>query len=140
MKYWLMKSEPSTWSWDQQVAKADEGEPWDGVRNYQARNYMREMKLGDRAFFYHSQSEKAVVGIVEIMEEAKPDPTAAPGSPWECVTIKAVKPVKTPVTLAEIKEDPALNNMVLVKNSRLSVQPVTAAEWKRVCELAGMEG
>ncbi|MEM9234494.1 MAG: EVE domain-containing protein [Pseudomonadota bacterium] len=137
--YWLMKSEPSTWSWDQQVAKGEEGEPWDGVRNYQARNNMQAMKVGDMAFFYHSQSDKAVVGTVKIIEEAKPDPTAEPGSPWECVTIAARETFKTPVTLAEIKETSGLSDMVLVKNSRLSVQPVTAAEWKQVCKMGGVK-
>ena len=139
MAYWLMKSEPSTWSWDQQVAKGKEGEMWDGVRNYQARKFMREMKVGDKAFFYHSQTERAVVGIVKIIDEVKPDPTAEAGSPWECVTVEAVGPVKTPVTLSEIKAEPALQDMVLVNNSRLSVQPVTAAEWKYVCKMAGVK-
>ncbi|WP_370335490.1 EVE domain-containing protein [Parvularcula marina] len=137
--YWLMKSEPSTWSWDQQVAKGDAGEPWDGVRNHQAKNYMQEMKAGDKAFFYHSQKTREIVGIVEVIEEAKPDPTAEPGSPWECVTIKAIGPLKTPVTLQEIKAKDSLAEMVLVKNSRLSVQPVTAAEWKEICNLGGVK-
>lgn len=137
MRYWLFKSEPSTWSWDDQVAKGDTGEEWDGVRNYQARNFMREMAVGDRGFFYHSQSEKAVVGIVEVMAEAHPDSTTD-DERWECVDIKAVKPVERPVTLDMIKEDPRLAEMVLVKNSRLSVQPVTAEEWKIVCDLAGV--
>ena len=137
MRYWLFKSEPSTWSWDDQVAKGDTGEEWDGVRNYQARNFMREMAVGDRGFFYHSQTEKAVVGIVEVMAEAHPDSTTD-DERWECVDIKAVKPVERPVTLDMIKEDPRLAEMVLVKNSRLSVQPVTAEEWKIVCDLAGV--
>ncbi|MEQ9243148.1 EVE domain-containing protein [Roseovarius indicus] len=137
MRYWLFKSEPSTWSWDDQVAKGDTGEEWDGVRNYQARNFMREMEVGDRGFFYHSQTEKAVVGIVEVMAEAHPDSTTD-DERWECVDIKAVKPVERPVTLDMIKEDPRLAEMVLVKNSRLSVQPVTAEEWKIVCEVAGV--
>ncbi|WP_422030083.1 EVE domain-containing protein [Roseovarius sp.] len=138
MRYWLFKSEPSTWSWDDQVKKGDEGEEWDGVRNYQARNFMREMEVGDRGFFYHSQSEKAVVGIVEVMNEAHPDSTTD-DERWECVDIKAVKPVERPVTLDMIKEDPRLAEMVLVKNSRLSVQPVTEEEWTIVCELAGVK-
>ncbi|WP_425051611.1 EVE domain-containing protein [Psychromarinibacter sp. S121] len=138
MAYWLFKSEPSTWSWDDQVAKGDTGEEWDGVRNYQARNFMREMKLGDRGFFYHSQKEKAVVGIVEVCAESHPDSTTDDDR-WDCVDIKAVKPVKTPVTLADIKDDPRLGDMVLVNNSRLSVQPVTEAEWKAVCGLAGID-
>ncbi|MDJ1015938.1 MAG: EVE domain-containing protein [Paracoccaceae bacterium] len=139
MRYWLFKSEPSTWSWNQQVAKGDAGEEWDGVRNYQARNQMREMKLGDLGFFYHSQSEKAVVGIVEVIAEAHPDSTTE-DERWECVDIKAVRSVSTPVTLAQIKSDPRLSDMVLVKNTRLSVQPVTSEEWKIVCELGGVTG
>jgi len=137
MAYWLFKSEPSTWSWDQQVAKGAEGEEWDGVRNYQARNFMREMEIGDRGFFYHSQTEKAVVGIVEVCATAHPDSTTEDAR-WECVDIKAVKPVKTPVTLDVIKADPRLSEMVLVRNSRLAVQPVTPEEWAIVCELAGI--
>lgn len=137
MRYWLFKSEPSTWSWEDQVAKGAEGEEWDGVRNYQARNFMREMKIGDRGFFYHSQTEKAVVGIVEVMAEAHPDSTTDDPR-WECVDIKAVKPVGSPVTLDMIKADPRLSDMVLVKNSRLSVQPVTKAEWDIICGMAGV--
>jgi predicted RNA-binding protein with PUA-like domain len=137
MRYWLFKSEPSTWSWDQQVAKGDKGEEWDGVRNYQARNNMREMNVGDRGFFYHSQTEKAVVGIVEVIAEAHPDSTTDDDR-WECVDIKAVQPVKTPVTLEMCKADPRLAEMVLVNNTRLSVQPVTDREWAIVCELGGV--
>ena len=137
MKYWLFKSEPSTWSWDDQVAKGDKGEEWDGVRNYQARNFMREMALGDRGFFYHSQAEKAVVGIVEVIAEAHRDSTSD-DERWECVDIKAVAPVKTPVTLAMVKDEPRLAEMALIRNSRLSVQPVSAEEWQTVCEMAGM--
>ena len=137
MRYWLFKSEPSTWSWDQQVAKGDAGEEWDGVRNYQARNFMREMALGDRGFFYHSQKEKAVVGVVEVMALAHPDSTTDDHR-WECVDIKAVGPVKTPVTLEMIKADPRLSEMVLVRNSRLSVQPVAEEEWQIVCAMAGI--
>ena len=139
MKYWLFKSEPSTWSWDQQVAKGDAGEEWDGVRNYQARNFMRDMAIGDRGFFYHSQKEKAVVGIIEVCALAHPDSTTDDDR-WECVDIKAVKPVKTPVTLDVIKNDERLADMILVKNSRLSVQPVTQDEWRIVCEIAGVTG
>ena len=134
MRYWLFKSEPSTWSWEDQVAKGDAGEEWDGVRNYQARNMMREMSVGDLGFFYHSQSEKAAVGIVEVIAESHPDSTTDDPR-WECVDIRAVRPLKRPVTLAEIKADPALQDMMLVKNTRLSVQPVTEAEWRRICEL-----
>ncbi|WP_300056732.1 EVE domain-containing protein [uncultured Roseobacter sp.] len=137
MQYWLFKSETTTWSWDQQVAKGDAGEEWDGVRNYQARNFMREMKVGDRGFFYHSQKERAIVGIVEVIAEAHPDSTTD-DERWECVDIKAVKPVKTPVTLGDVKAEPRLSEMVLVRNSRLSVQPVTAEEWRIVCEMAGV--
>ena len=135
MAYWLFKSEPSTWSWDQQVAKGDAGEEWDGVRNYQARNFMRDMKVGDLGFFYHSQKEKSVVGIVEVIAEAHPDSTTDDDR-WECVDIKAVTPVSQPVSLDQIKQDPRLIDMVLVKNSRLSVQPVTEAEWSAVLELS----
>ena len=139
MQYWLFKSEPSTWSWQQQVARGDAGEEWDGVRNYQARNHMRSMAVGDRGFFYHSQTEKAIVGVVEVIAEAHPDSTTE-DERWECVDIKAVRSVSTPVTLAQIKSDPRLSDMVLVKNTRLSVQPVTSEEWKIVCELGGVTG
>lgn len=138
MAFWLFKSEPSTWSWDQQVAKGDAGEEWDGVRNYQARNFMREMVKGDLGFFYHSQSEKAVVGIVEVIAEAHPDSTTD-DERWECVDIRAIKPLRRPVTLDEIKSDERLGDMVLVRNSRLSVQPVTADEWGVICSLGGVE-
>lgn len=138
MRYWLFKSEPSTWSWDQQVAKGEEGEEWDGVRNYQARNFMREMAVGDHGFFYHSQKEKSVVGVVEVCAAAHPDSTTD-DERWECVDIKAVKVVKNPVTLDMIKADPRLADMVLVRNSRLSVQPVTAAEWHIILEMSGSQ-
>lgn len=138
MNYWLFKSEPSTWGWDQQVAKGDAGEEWNGVRNYQARNFMRDMKIGDRGFFYHSQSERAIVGIVEVVAESHPDSTTDDDR-WDCVDIKAVAAVKTPVTLDQIKSDPRLANMVLVKNSRLSVQPVTDDEWRIICQLADVD-
>jgi len=138
MRYWLFKSEPSTWSWDDQVAKGETGEEWDGVRNYQARNFMREMAVGDRDFFYHSQKEKAVVGIVEVIAEAHPDSTTDDDR-WECVDIKAVRPFTRPVTLDEIKADPRLGEMVLLRNSRLSVQPVNGREWQIVCEMGETE-
>ncbi|MHA7850973.1 EVE domain-containing protein [Roseovarius sp.] len=137
MQYWLFKSEPEAWSWDDQVAKGDSGEEWDGVRNYQARNFMRDMKLGDRGFFYHSQTEKAVVGIVEIIAEAHPD-SKADDPRWDCVDIKAVEPVKTPVTLETIKGDPRLSDMLLVKSPRLSVQPVAESDWRIICDMAGV--
>lgn len=138
MAYWLFKSEPSTWSWDDQVAKGEVGEEWDGVRNYQARNFMRQMNIGDQGFFYHSQSEKAVVGVIEVIAEAHQD-SSINDDRWECVDIKAVRPVKTPVTLDAIKSDERLDDMILVRNSRLSVQPVTDVEWGIVCELAGID-
>ena len=134
MQYWLFKSEPSTWSWDQQVAKGDIGEEWDGVRNYQARNFMRQMNIGDLGFFYHSQKDTEIVGIVEVCANAHPDSTTDDAR-WECVDIRAVKPMNIPVTLEQIKTDTRLTEMVLVKNSRLSVQPVTAEEWTIICGL-----
>ncbi len=137
MACWLFKSEPSVWGWDDQVAKGDAGEEWDGVRNYQARNFMRDMAVGDRGFFYHSQSEKAVVGIVEVCTPAHPDSTTDDDR-WECVDIKAVEPLPTPVTLEQIKATEVLADMVLVRNSRLSVQPVTEAEWKTICKMGGL--
>ena len=136
MQYWLFKSEPSTWSWQQQLAKAPHCEEWDGVRNYQARNFMRQMVPGDLGFFYHSQKEKALVGIVEICSPAHPDSTTDDVR-WECVDIRALRPLARPVTLAEIKADPRLAEMALVRNARLSVQPVRAEEWQVVLELAG---
>ena len=136
MQYWLFKSEPSTWSWQQQLAKAPACEEWDGVRNYQARNFMRQMQVGDLGFFYHSMKEKAIVGIVEVCTEAHPDSTTDDPR-WECVDIRAVRALPNPVTLAMCKDDPRLRDMVLVNNSRLSVQPVTETEWRIVLELAG---
>ncbi|WP_299836649.1 EVE domain-containing protein [uncultured Jannaschia sp.] len=138
MRYWLFKSEPSVWSWDDQVARGDAGEEWDGVRNYQARNFMREMAVGDRGFFYHSQAARAVVGVVEVCATAHPDSTTE-GDRWDCVDIRAVAPLSRPVTLADIKAEPALAEMALVKNSRLSVQPVTPEEWQRVCAMGGID-
>ena len=137
MRYWLFKSEPSAWSWDDQVAKGDAGEEWNGVRNYQARNFMREMEIGDQGFFYHSQSEKAIVGTVEVIAKAHPDSTID-DERWDCVDIKALEQAKTPVTLEQIKADDQLSKMVLVNNSRLSVQPVTEDEWRIICDLAGL--
>lgn len=134
MAYWLFKSEPNTWSWDDQVAAGAEGAEWDGVRNYQARNNMREMKVGDLGFFYHSVNEKQVVGIVEVCAEAHQDSTTD-DERWDCVDVRAVAPVPQPVTLAEIKSQPKLENFALVKQSRLSVVPVSAAEWKLICKM-----
>jgi predicted RNA-binding protein with PUA-like domain len=136
MAYWLFKTEPGTWGWDDQVAKGEAGEEWDGVRNYQARNNMRAMKLGDLGFFYHSVNEKRIVGIVEICREVHPDRTTDDPR-WECVDIKAVRALAHPVTLEMCKDDPRLGDMVLVNNSRLSVQPVTETEWAVVLELVG---
>ena len=136
MRYWLFKSEPSTWSWAQQAAKGEAGEEWDGVRNYQARNFMRDMSIGDLGFFYHSQTEKSVVGIIEVCASAHPDSTTD-DTRWDCVDIKALRPFKTPVTLDTIKADERLRDMVLVRNARLSVQPVTPEDWKIICALGG---
>lgn len=138
MAYWLMKSEPGAWSWEQQKKEGRQGAEWDGVRNYQARNNMRAMKKGDLAFFYHSVGEKACVGIVKVVAEAHPDSTDGTGQ-WECVDVAAVTDLPKPVTLAEIKITPQLKDMVLVNNSRLSVQPVTAGEWRKVCALGGLK-
>ncbi|NEV80195.1 EVE domain-containing protein [Rhodopseudomonas sp. BR0C11] len=137
MAYWLVKSEPSVWSWDQQVAKGAEGEAWTGVRNHSAKLHMVAMRRGDRAFYYHSNEGKEIVGIAEIIREAYPDPTDASGK-FVCVDIKAEKPLKTPVPLAAIKAEPRLAEMALLKYSRLSVQPVTAEEWKLVCKMGGL--
>ncbi|MFP1645257.1 EVE domain-containing protein [Pontitalea aquivivens] len=138
MAKWLFKSEPDVWSWDMQVAKGDVGEEWHGVRNYQARNNMRAMKIGDQGFFYHSNIGKEIVGIVEVCAESHPDSTTDDPR-WDCVDIRAVRPLKRPVTLAEVKDDPRLQEMALVKSMRLSVQPVTEEEWRMICELGGIE-
>lgn len=135
MAYWLFKSEPGTWSWDDQVAKGNVGEGWDGVRNYQASNNMKAMKIGDRGFFYHSVNEKQIVGIVEVIEEYHPDPTDKSGR-FGMVTVKAVKPVTSPVTLADVKAEPQLEDFALVRQSRLSVVPVTDAQWALICRMA----
>lgn len=134
MAYWLFKSEPDVWGWDAQVAKGDAGEEWNGVRNYQARNNMRAMELGDKGFFYHSRTGLEIVGIVEVCAKAHPDSTTDDAR-WECVDIRAVRPLAKPVSLEMIKTDPRLSEMVLVKNSRLSVQPVTDEEWQIICAL-----
>ena len=131
MRYWLFKSEPDVFGWDDLVAKGEAGSEWDGVRNYQARNFMREMAVGDLGFFYHSRSGLEVVGLVEVIAPAHPDSTTDDPR-WDCVDVKAVEPLPRPVTLEAIKAEPALSDMVLVKNSRLSVQPVTAQEWERI--------
>jgi predicted RNA-binding protein with PUA-like domain len=136
MAHWLFKSEPSTWSWEQQLAAGAKGTFWNGVRNHLAKQQMMAMQLGDRGFFYHSNEEKAIVGVVEVIKRYYPDPTD-PSGKFGMVDVRAVKPLKHPVTLAQIKAEPRLANMVLVKNSRLSVQPVTEEEWRIVMALAG---
>jgi predicted RNA-binding protein with PUA-like domain len=139
IQYWLFKSEPDAWSWDQQKKEGAKGAEWDGVRNYQARNVMRQMKKGDLGFFYHSGEERRVVGVVKVVAEAHPDSTDGTGI-WECVDVAAVSAVKKPVTLAKIKATKSLKDMVLVNNSRLSVQPVSAGEWVSILKMAGMKG
>jgi predicted RNA-binding protein with PUA-like domain len=139
MAYWLLKTEPEEFSWDDQVKRGSKGESWTGVRNFTARGHMKEMKKGDQAFFYHTGDEKQVVGIVEVIKEAYPDPTDEKGV-FKTLDVKAVKPVPKPVTLAAIKAEPKLKDMALVKYSRLSVQPVTAEQWKIVCHMAGLKG
>lgn len=136
MQYWLFKSEPGAWSWDDQVKKGVEH--WDGVRNYQANNNMKAMKKGDRGFFYHSVNEKRIVGIVEVVKEHYPDGSDESGR-FGMVDIKAVEPVKTPVTLADVKAEPKLANLALVRQSRLSVVPVARDEWKLLCKMCGVK-
>ena len=138
MAHWLYKSEPEVWSWDQQVEAGAKGTYWNGVRNHSAKLNLMAMKLGDQGFFYHSNEGKEIVGIVEVIREAYPDHTAEAGSPWVMVDIKAVKPLKRPVTLAEVKAEKRLAKMSLVTSMRLSVQPVTDEEWKTVLQMAGM--
>jgi predicted RNA-binding protein with PUA-like domain len=136
MAHWLFKSEPEVWSWDDQARKGTEH--WDGIRNHTAKQNMMAMKRGDRAFFYHSGDARAVVGIVEVVREAYPDPGDPTGT-FVMVDIKAVKPVKKLVTLSDIKADPRLKDMKLVRQGRLSVSPVSDAEWKIICKAAGVE-
>jgi predicted RNA-binding protein with PUA-like domain len=138
MTYWLFKSEPDVWGWDHQVAKGAEGEEWHGVRNYQARNNMRAMKVGDRGFFYHSNIGKEIVGIVEVCRESQPDSTTDDPR-WDCVWIRAIAPLRRPISLEEAKVTPGLEGMVLVNNTRLSVQPVRPEEWQIICRLGGVE-
>jgi predicted RNA-binding protein with PUA-like domain len=137
MAHWLYKSEPSVWSWDQQVAEGTKGTHWNGVRNHVAKQNLMAMKKGEQGFFYHSNEGKAVVGIVEVIKEYYPDHTDESGK-FGMVDIKAVKPFKRPVTLDEIKTEPKLKDMILVNNSRLSVQPVTDEEWAIVCRMGGL--
>ena len=138
MAYWLFKSEPGTWSWDDQVAAGESGAEWDGVRNYQAANNMKAMVVGDRGFFYHSVNEKQVVGVVEVSREYYPDPTD-PSGRFGMVDVRAIKAVGTPVTLAAIKAEPALADLALVRQSRLSVVPVGDHEWQIICTMAGID-
>jgi predicted RNA-binding protein with PUA-like domain len=138
MTHWLFKSEPDVWGWNHQVAKGDIGEEWHGVRNYQARNNMRAMKVGDRGFFYHSNIGKEIVGIVEVCRESQPDSTTDDPR-WDCVMIKAVKPLSRAISLEECKVTPGLEQMVLVNNTRLSVQPVRAEEWEIICRMGGVD-
>jgi predicted RNA-binding protein with PUA-like domain len=138
MAYWLFKTEAETFSWETQKKRGAKGEPWSGVRNYQAAANMKAMKKGDQGFFYHSGDEKRIVGIVEVIGEYRSDPTDAAGK-FGLVDVKAVKDLPAPVTLAQVKADPKLKDMVLVKNSRLSVQPVAAAEWVYICKLGGVK-
>ena len=135
MAYWLFKSEPSTWSWQNQLDKGEEGEGWDGVRNYQASNNMKAMEVGDLGFFYHSVNEKQIVGIVEVCETYHPDPTDASGR-FGMVTVKAVKTVTTPVNLAMMKAEETLSDFALIKQSRLSVVPVSDAQWDFILNMA----
>lgn len=137
MAYWLLKSEPDAFSWDDLTAKGAKGEPWTGVRNYTARNNMQAMKKGDLGFFYHSNIGKEIVGICEIIALAHPDPTDTTGK-WHCVDVRSLERLPRPVTLADAKSNPRLSNMALVKTSRLSVQPVTDDEWAEVCRMAGV--
>ena len=138
MAHWLYKSEPFKWSWDMQVAAGNAGTHWDGVRNHSAKLNMMAMKLGDQGFFYHSNEGLEVVGIVEVIKTAYPDPAAEPGEPWVLVDLKAVKAFPKPVSLKHVKATEALSKMSLVTSMRLSVQPVTADEWALVCKMGGL--
>lgn len=137
MAHWLFKSEPDVFGWPHQVAKGEAGEEWTGVRNYQARNNMRAMKVGDRGFLYHSNIGKEIVGIVEVIRESAPDSTTDDPR-WDCVMVKAVQALPRPVSLEACKVEPGLEKMALVNNTRLSVQPVTAEEWDIVCRMGGL--
>ena len=139
MAYWLLKTEPETFSWDDQVKRGAKGEPWTGVRNFTARRHLQDMKKGDLAFFYHTGDEKQVVGVVDVIREAYKDETDPKGV-FVAVDVKAVKPFPQPVTLAAVKAEARLKEMALVKYSRLSVQPVTAQEWRLVCSMGGLKG
>jgi predicted RNA-binding protein with PUA-like domain len=138
MAYWLLKTEPEEFSWADQVKRGGKGETWSGVRNFTARRYLKEMKKGEKFFFYHTGDEKQVVGIGEVLREAYSDPTAKAGEPWVAVTTGALEALPEPVTLAAIKAEPKLKAMALVKYARLSVQPVADNEWKLVCKMGGL--
>ena len=138
MAYWLFKSEPGAFGWDDQVALGKEGGQWDGVRNYQARNNMKAMKVGDLGFFYHSVDEKRVVGVVEVCAEAHRD-TTTEDERWECVDVRAVASMPQPVTLAQMKSEPALQDFALIRQSRLSVVPVSEEEWRVICRMGNYE-
>ena len=137
MAHWLVKSEPDSWSWDQQVEAGKAGTPWNGVRNHMAKANLKAMQLGDHAFFYHSNTGKEVVGVVEVAREAYPDPTDDTGRGWVCVDVRAVGPMPTPVALAAIKAAPALEGIALVRQSRLSVMPVSPEHWAELCRMGG---
>jgi predicted RNA-binding protein with PUA-like domain len=139
MAFWLLKTEPEEFSWDDQVKRGAKGEPWSGVRNFTARKHLKEMKKGEKFFFYHTGGEKQVVGIGEVLRDAFSDPSAKEGEPWVAVQTGALEPLKTPVALATIKAEPKLKDMALVKYARLSVQPVTADEWKLICKMGGVK-
>ena len=139
MAYWLVKSEPDVFSFDDLVKRGAKGEPWTGVRNHTAKLNLMKMKKGDRAFFYHSNVGKEIVGVVEVFREHHPDPTAENGEPWVVVDVKTLEPLPHPVTLDAIKKEPKLKDMALVKLSRLSVGPVTTDEWKLICKMGGMK-
>jgi predicted RNA-binding protein with PUA-like domain len=136
--HWLLKSEPSSWSWRQQLDAGPKGTHWNGVRNHLAKQQLLAMRLGDTGFFYHSNDGKEIVGIVEVIREAYPDSSAEPGSPWVMVDVKAVAALPRAVTLSQVKTEPRLSQMALVKSMRLSVQPVTDVEWDIVCAMAGL--
>lgn len=138
MANWLMKSEPETWSWQSQVKRGAAGEPWDGVRNHQANNFMKAMAAGDRAFFYHSGEERRIVGIVEIAKPWRPDPKDATAK-FGMVQVRAVMPLPQPVTLAAIKAEAKLADLLLVRQSRLSVLPVDATAWALICRMGGLK-
>ncbi len=139
MEYWLFKSEPGAWSWEDHQKEGKKGAEWDGVRNYQANNYMKAMKIGDKAFFYHSVNEKRIVGIVEVIKEHYPDPTDAKGR-FGMVDLRAIETVPNPVTLEDIKADARFKDLALVNNTRLSVQPVDTKSWKAICKMGGVKG